>query len=82
MMDLLVLPDGTLRAVYAEAIDLHALGRPAIARASHVEPDAQGHWSADLTLVGGPVLGPFERRSDALDAEQAWLEAHWLPGRD
>jgi hypothetical protein len=80
-MDLLVLPDGTVRAVYAEAIDLHNLGRPAITRASHVEPDAQGRWLADLTPVSGPVLGPFERRSDALAAERAWLAAHWLPGR-
>ena len=28
--------------------------------------------------VGGPVLGPFDRRSEALEAERAWLEAHWL----
>jgi hypothetical protein len=24
------------------------------------------------------MLGPFQRRSDALAAERAWLEAHWL----
>ena len=41
-MDLLVVPGGTVRAVYAEAIDLAALGRPSITRASHVEPDADG----------------------------------------
>jgi hypothetical protein len=28
--------------------------------------------------VGGPVLGPFDRRSDALEAERDWLERHWL----
>ena len=77
-MKLLVRPDGTVRAIYDEAIDLAVLGRPTIARASHVEPDGEGRWLADLEPVGGPVLGPFGRRSEALDAEIAWLEAHWL----
>ena len=39
-MDLLISPDGTVRAIYAEDIDLAVLGRPVITRASHVEPDA------------------------------------------
>ena len=77
-MDLLVLPDGTVRAIYAEDIDLGLLGIRVITRASHVEPDEQGRWSADLSPVKGPVLGPFDHRSDALQAEQAWLEANWL----
>ena len=77
-MKLLVKPDGTVRAIYQEAIDLGVLGRPTIARASHVEPDGEGRWLADLKPVGGPVLGPFDRRSEALAAEIAWLEAHWL----
>ena len=78
LMDLVVDPRGVVRAVYAEAIDLASLGRPTIARASHVEPDADGRWHADLGPVGGPALGPFARRSEALAAEVAWLEAHWL----
>jgi hypothetical protein len=77
-MKLLVKPDGTVRAIYSEAIDLAVFGRPTIARASHVEPGQDGRWRADLTPVGGPVLGPFDRRSEALEAEVAWLEAHWL----
>ena len=77
-MDLIVSPDGTIRAVYAEAIDLGVLGHLVISRASHVEPDDSGCWLADLRPIGGPVLGPFERRSEALAAEIAWLEAHWL----
>ena len=35
-MDLLVLPDGTIRAIYAEEIELDSLGHAVITRASHV----------------------------------------------
>jgi hypothetical protein len=77
-MDLVVAPDGTVRAVYDEAIDLTLLGRVLIRRASHVEPTPKGRWQADLTPVGGPVLGPFDRRSEALEAEHVWLEEYWL----
>jgi len=80
-MDLVIDPRGAVRAIYAERIDLHALGRPEIARASHVEPDEHGLWTADLSPVSGPLLGPFASRSLALEAELAWLEAHWLPPR-
>jgi hypothetical protein len=77
-MDLLVLPDGTIRTIYAEAIDLGVLGHRVISRASHVEPDDSGRWLADLTPVAGPVLGPFDLRSEALEAELAWLVTNWL----
>ncbi len=77
-MHLVVAPDGTARAIYSEMIDLAALGRSSIARASHVEPDRDGRWHADLRPMLGPVLGPFGRRGEALEAEAAWLEAHWL----
>ena len=77
-MDLIVTPSGCLRCVYAEAIDLDSFGHLNIQRASHVEPDQTGHWIADLSLVHGPVLGPFTRRSEALEAETRWLAANWL----
>jgi hypothetical protein len=80
-MQIVVNPAGRIRAVYDEQLDLAAFGRPEIARASHVEPDADGRWHADLAPIGGPVLGPFDHRSAALDAERAWLEAHWLAPR-
>ena len=77
-MQLLIKPDGAVRCVYAEAIDLTALGHPIISRGSHVEPDREGRWFADLAPVGGPSLGPFQSRSQALEAESRWLEEHWL----
>ena len=70
-------PDGTASAVYTETMDLGALGGVQIARASHVEPNPDASWSADLGPIGGPLLGPYPRRSDALAAEVAWLE-RWL----
>ena len=77
-MDLVISPAGKIACIYDEAIELAALGQPAIRRASHVEPDAAGNWLADLVPVGGPLLGPFSQRTSALAAERAWLEEHWL----
>lgn len=50
-----------------------------ITRASIVEPADGGGWLVDLSLVNGPVIGPFRYRSQGLDAEQQWLLAHHLP---
>lgn len=75
-MELIIGAGGAVRCLYGEAIDLAALGRLAVDRASHVEPDAEGRWKADLAPVDGPVLEPYERRSDALAAEAAWLSQH------
>lgn len=69
---------GVIHCLYGEAIDLAGLGVLSIRRASQVEPTPKGEWIADLSPVGGPCLGPFDRRSLALDAEQDWLEQHWL----
>jgi hypothetical protein len=79
-MELLITTGGHVRAIYSEEIALRALGRLRITRASRVEPDGEGRWTADLTPVGGPILGPFSRRGEALAAEVGWLEAHWLAG--
>lgn len=77
-MQIVIEKGGLVRGIYGEVIDLSLLGQPRIERASHVEPDIQGRWLADLSPVGGPILGPYELRSEALAAEVAWLEAHWL----
>jgi len=81
-MQLVIQPDGAVRCIYGESIDLHALGRPVIARGSHVEPDQHGRWLADMAPCNGPTLGPFDHRSDALAAEHGWLEANWLTPAD
>jgi len=80
-VQLLIETNGNCRCVYSEMIDIQQLGSADIQRGSHVEPTADGKWTADLSPVNGPVLGPFATRSEALDAEVAWLLANWLtPG--
>ena len=75
---LVVDPHGGVRCLYSETVDLSALGSLSIRRASHVEPDQEGTWWADLSPVGGPKFGPFARHTEALAAEQHWLEIYWL----
>lgn len=61
---------GRLRFVWSDsARELLMLGNGSIERASHVEPTADCRWTADLAPIGGPVLGPFETREEALTAE-------------
>ena len=78
MMQVVIQPNGTIRCLYDENIDLSSFGRLSIRRASHVEPDAVGQWFADLSPLEGPILGPFPRRSDALTAESHWIAANGL----
>ena len=77
-MLLVVEPNGRVRCRYGEAIDLAALGALSVRRASHVEPGPEGAWWADLAPLGGPRLGPFRLRSEALRAEADWLDEHLL----
>lgn len=77
-MDLLINPTGGIRCVYDESIDLSSIGQVSIRRGSHVEPTPNGQWTADLSPVNGPLLGPFATRTDALTAEVTWLRGHWL----
>ena len=80
-MQLVITPDGVVRCLYSEQIDLSSIGQVTISRGSHVEPTVAGRWQADLAPVGGPLLGPFPQRSQALAAEQHWLEQNWLEPR-
>jgi hypothetical protein len=82
MQKLVIDNAGTITLIYAD--DLQAVmetGTVTIRRASHVEPmdgGAMGWWSADLSPVGGPVLGPFKTRAEALAAEVEYLEREVL----
>ncbi|MCM2370387.1 hypothetical protein [Aporhodopirellula aestuarii] len=77
-LDIIIGKGGTARMVYHEAFDARCLGHPTIRRGSEVEPTADGRWTADLARVGGPRLGPFTLRSQAITAEVDWLRRFWL----
>lgn len=81
-MELVIHPGGTTHCIYTDAIALSQLGKISITRASHVEPNSAGNWIADLSPVGGPKLGPFEKRTVALAAEIDWLRNNWLLSQD
>jgi hypothetical protein len=83
-MELVVDAGGDVRCIYDEGIDLREIGTLKITRASHVEPDAESYWWADMGPSGGPVLGPYSSRSEALAAERGgWPQVtsmtHLLP---
>jgi hypothetical protein len=68
-----------VRFLFEDALTpLLQLGDASIRRASYVEPKGT-EWYADLSPVGGPLLGPFDFRSEALDAEAAWLLEQGIP---
>ncbi len=73
-MELVVNAGGLVKCIYGEELDLRELGKLEITRASHVEPDNEGYWWADMGPSGGPVLGPYGSRSEALEAERGWLK--------
>jgi hypothetical protein len=77
-IELYIPPTGDILSLYQECFDLAALGAMKITRASHVEPDAEGNWWADLTPSQGPKLGPFINRTVAIQAEVDWLESAYL----
>ncbi len=78
-IEILVDPAGRIRFLYDDALaPLMAEGQAEIKRASHVGPVGT-EWWADLGPVGGPMLGPFKLRREALDAEKAWLLKRDIP---
>ena len=77
-LDVVIEANGNLRMIYDESLDLPSIGSVTIRRGSHVEPAANGQWTADLSPVNGPTLGPFAKRGEALAAEVEWLRQHWL----
>lgn len=77
-MEIFVDAGGDIRCIYSEDVDLTELGSAKIRRASHVEPTDDGYWTADMAPMGGPVLGQYQHRSEALAAEIEWLECRLL----
>jgi hypothetical protein len=74
-----VLPNGTLEFVYHdEFVDLLREGDADVDRASRIEPWGKngGKWYAEI--FGGPTLGPFDLRGEALAAEVDWIERNRL----
>ena len=68
--ELVVGVDGGMRCIDDEALDLREIGKLRITRASHVEPDAEGYWWAEIAPSGGPVLGPFRTRTEAFGGRE------------
>ena len=79
-MEIVVRSGGLILCLYNEQLSLGELGPITIARASYIEPDLRACWTADLSPVGGPHLGSFPQRSQALAAETAWLNTNLLGG--
>lgn len=77
-MNLVVENDGQERCIYSKEIIQDALGILTIELASLVEPNDLGRWPADLSPIRVPVLGRYEKRSEAPAAKVAWMEAKWL----
>lgn len=67
-----------IKAIYDDRLQfLNRIGGFEIKRASHVEPAEGGKWTADMSPSGGPVLGPFDTRAEALEEEKQWLLNKW-----
>jgi hypothetical protein len=77
-MRLVVGPDGNTQAIAPNDLSLgNCFGPCEVRRASHVEAVKQEEeyfWTVDLSPVGGPILGPFVTRTEALEEETEWLE--------
>jgi hypothetical protein len=73
----LFISEGVVRGIYDDALaPILQLGKSRITRASHVEPTLDGAWTADMSPINGPILGPFSSRSAALEAEREFLNKH------
>lgn len=72
--------DGTLTFIHDDDLAqmMSKFGKLTITRASDVEPDELGRWFANMR--DGTVLGPFNRRDDALKEEVAYLNKKMFGG--
>ncbi len=73
-VELLVQPDGNIRCLYTDLIDLSALGTLHVNRASHVEfNDSDQTWSVRLADTGEVIGKGFKTRTEALEFEVNYL---------
>lgn len=85
MTSIIITPEGRVRHIYSDdLVEMDArLGFSETKRVSNVEPgyftDGITRWFADMSPVGGSVLGPFNTRAEALACEVNWLERNNLP---
>lgn len=80
-MKISIRPDGKIEHIYSDRLAyLTDLGKSETKRISSVEPTEKGDWLVDLSPIGGPKLGPFSLREDALQAEVKWVERNYLGG--
>ena len=66
--------DGNIETIYGEELTLSELGKLNITRASHVEPNAEGKWTVDMSPMDSEKFGNYDKRTDALNAEVEWLK--------
>ena len=74
--------DGIARFIYDDAVMgvMNEISeKVCVKRASHVEPDENGLWFADMAPVGGEKFIGFKTRQEALDFEVDWLNQHNIP---
>ena len=79
-MQLVIDPQGRVRFVYTEAVDLSALGPPVIERVFG-GTRCRRALAGRSGCVGRTLARTVRRRSDALRAEEQWLAEHWLVTR-
>ena len=79
MIALTIDENGNGKAIYSDELaDYFAATGAKITRASSVEPGLDGKWTVDLTVSGGPIIGGFRLRDDALKYEVEWLNKNYL----
>ncbi len=75
-MTLEVTPDGNIRCLYTDEIDLPQLGRLQVSRASHIEYDNRLHkWTVTSAKTGKRLHSSMTRES-ALE----WERQYYSPG--
>ena len=79
LMQLVIAPDGEVRCLYAEPIDLTTLARPSIFRQSR-RADTRRPLDRRHGFAVGATARAVPLGSEALEAERTWLEEYWLLG--